>query len=732
MKLKRTIAKLAAGVFAFASVSFGAAGVAFAEDKKAASLDSNEIALLNAIDTDYIYDIVKYIADEIGIGFGGNPAELARANYYAGLFEDLGYEPFSPATSEDGTDDYLQTFEDERVAAYIGGSVTIGGHEYPANAPNWADNSVYKGYETPSLTGETVYFETADDAIAAADEDISGKIVLTNRVESTEYTYKNDGATYVNDLYADDVRALEAKGAIGVVYFYNKYTISDKGAVSSETTFYAPTEGDEINIPVVLTSYFDGQSIIENLTKDGEVQSAEAAVVNRRNTTTQNVIAVKYAEEKTDKYVMVGAHYDSKFGAIGTNDNTSGAANVLGLAKAFKDIPTDVNVVFALWASEELGLRGSRHFYSSTLADGGYNDKFIAYYNMDMAATSQPSNDVLTIHTPYRDSDNNPIISEAGQLFIQEAERYWDYSNSDGAWGKWWGRSTVNSDEIVEQQYFGSCSDHASITGATSGVPAGEGIPSVYIFWGDGINDEDGSNDVTEQNYHRVGDTYNWKGDSFELEGQTYTGNYSIERAQIIASVIALSLYDTAAEPVEGIKDGETYTGDVSFKVNFGYADNVTIDGEKAESNDGDYIIKADDKEHTVEVANIYGEKATYTITVKSEAKPSETPSSPGTTKLDIFKLGNKCPASYKLSLSKEGTNKTKIVTSWDNIEGAEFEYYWWSTNSAIVKTSTKGDIIVTKGVKKGSATAICLVKATLPDGTTATTGHAMVIKVVK
>lgn len=106
---------------------------------------------------------------------------------------------------------------------------------------------------------------------------------------------------------------------------------------------------------------------------------------------------------------------------------------------------------------------------------------------------------------------------------------------------------------------------------------------------------------------------------------------------------------------------------------------------------------------------------------------------------LPVLKLLNKCPASYKLSLSKEGTNYTHIKTTWDKIEGVKIEYAWYSTNSSIVKAST-ADIdgngvacdIVTEGVKAGSATCICVVKATLPDGTTATAAHAMTIKVVK
>ena len=81
--------------------------------------------------------------------------------------------------------------------------------------------------------------------------------------------------------------------------------------------------------------------------------------------------------------------------------------------------------------------------------------------------------------------------------------------------------------------------------------------------------------------------------------------------------------------------------------------------------------------------------------------------------------------------------NKTQITTTWDDIEGVQLSYQWISTNTSIVRTALgtasgmpKNSTIITRGLKKGSATCICIVKATLPDGTTATTAHAMVIKV--
>lgn len=121
------------------------------------------------------------------------------------------------------------------------------------------------------------------------------------------------------------------------------------------------------------------------------------------------------------------------------------------------------------------------------------------------------------------------LLSVAADVAEAQAERYWDYT--DGAFSDWW---TQGPDDTVDLQYFGSCSDHASITGATGAngtekLAFGEGIPSVYIFWGDNIGD--GRNDVTEQNYHVVGDIYEWPADE-DVFGETRT--YTVQVDQVV------------------------------------------------------------------------------------------------------------------------------------------------------------------------------------------------------
>ena len=93
-----------------------------------------------------------------------------------------------------------------------------------------------------------------------------------------------------------------------------------------------------------------------------------------------------------EEYVVVGAHYDH----IGTrpdakgddkifngaDDNASGVAGVLQIARAFvaSGVKPQRTVIFALWDAEELGLVGSRCFGAS-FED---MDKIRVYFNLDM------------------------------------------------------------------------------------------------------------------------------------------------------------------------------------------------------------------------------------------------------------------------------------------------------------------------------------------------------------
>ncbi len=100
---------------------------------------------------------------------------------------------------------------------------------------------------------------------------------------------------------------------------------------------------------------------------------------------------------KREGYVMVGAHFDhlgrggngnslankDESGGIhhGADDNASGVAVVLDIARRLKDRPRDRDLMIAFWSGEEMGLLGSTHF-AKWLEDEGVDVQ--AYLNLDM------------------------------------------------------------------------------------------------------------------------------------------------------------------------------------------------------------------------------------------------------------------------------------------------------------------------------------------------------------
>lgn len=119
--------------------------------------------------------------------------------------------------------------------------------------------------------------------------------------------------------------------------------------------------------------------------------------------TTQNVLG--YIEgENTDSLIVFIAHYDH-FGKMGdaifpgANDNASGTAMLLSLAKYYSENKPSYNTVFIAFGGEELGLLGSKHFVQNPLFDLS-SIKFLV--NFDLAGTGDEGIQVVN-GSVYRD-----------------------------------------------------------------------------------------------------------------------------------------------------------------------------------------------------------------------------------------------------------------------------------------------------------------------------------------
>ncbi|RPH53694.1 MAG: Zn-dependent exopeptidase M28, partial [Acidobacteria bacterium] len=84
----------------------------------------------------------------------------------------------------------------------------------------------------------------------------------------------------------------------------------------------------------------------------------EAAGVN-----TRSGIAVGVLKGETNRIIVIGGHIDSSGPEIpGANDDASGSACVLEIARVLARQPHYSTYVFCLWGGEEEGLRGSQYF----------------------------------------------------------------------------------------------------------------------------------------------------------------------------------------------------------------------------------------------------------------------------------------------------------------------------------------------------------------------------------
>jgi aminopeptidase YwaD len=111
-----------------------------------------------------------------------------------------------------------------------------------------------------------------------------------------------------------------------------------------------------------------------------------------KNYTAKNLIGCVEGTSHKDSFLFVTAHYDhlgtlgKKVYFPGANDNASGIAMLLELAKNIKAKPLKYTVVFIAFAGEEAGLLGSTYFVKNPLVELS-KIKFLV--NLDLLGTGE-------------------------------------------------------------------------------------------------------------------------------------------------------------------------------------------------------------------------------------------------------------------------------------------------------------------------------------------------------
>lgn len=98
----------------------------------------------------------------------------------------------------------------------------------------------------------------------------------------------------------------------------------------------------------------------------------------------ENIIVTRYASADTDKNLIISAHYDSSPESAGANDNGSGVAAVMELARILKDADIPYNLKFIMFSGEEKYMLGSR-WYAGNLSQSD-QDNIVGVINIDSIA----------------------------------------------------------------------------------------------------------------------------------------------------------------------------------------------------------------------------------------------------------------------------------------------------------------------------------------------------------
>jgi aminopeptidase YwaD len=332
---------------------------------------------------------VKDLCQTIGVRLAGTDAEQAAADYCAAAFRAAGaavaQEPF-PVKSRAVTRESLE--------------VRVGGA--------WRSFSCSLFSSTPGTVGRwieapLVFFEAPTEYARSTLEHLRGAAVvhLGCHIETRDH-YRRLMAARPAFLMLVDIRYPGATPlADGMFPSYTE----DLGAV-----------------PTVNVAYQDAWS--------WRVEGASAARVNvaggMRDGASQNVIADLPGTDGGGPGLFLGAHHDTQADSVGADDNASGVAGLLELARVLAPVPRRRAIrLISFGAEEQLSVGSATHVrrHRRELADGG-----ILMFNLDSIGSYMGWTELVVNGPPELLGYVRPSF-EARDLYVKASEEIMPYAD---------------------------------------------------------------------------------------------------------------------------------------------------------------------------------------------------------------------------------------------------------------------------------------------------------------
>lgn len=255
--------------------------------------------------------------------------------------------------------------------------------------------------------------------------------------------------------------------------------------------------------------------------------------IERKSLPSRNILARIPGRDPESGWIILGAHYDHLglggpgSGALdpdtlaphnGADDNASGVAMVLALARHLRKQPLRHNVLVAFWGAEEIGALGSAYFVKNLPIP---KDSVLLYVNFDMVGR----------------------LNDEGRLVLTGSGTAKEF---DSLFARVDTAGLGLSLEFSPEGFGGS--DHMNFYTA--------GIPVTFFFTG------------VHEDYHRITDDV----EKINWDGMARVATYALRFLQVVDRLDHLTYQETGGRM-------EVRTGDVRMKVRLGIIPDYTFKG---------------------------------------------------------------------------------------------------------------------------------------------------------
>ncbi len=294
----------------------------------------------------------------------------------------------TPALADDDQPDVDRVLEHARVL-----SVEIG-PRVAGSASAWAAiDYIAAEFETYGYDVELHEFEFQDNRYPPGEMELGETTIEALTLFGSASGEASGEIVFAGAGTEDDLEGVEADGAVvvidrGEVRFGEMYErASARGAVAVVVVNNAdlPLAGGQLDtsasIPVIGISL--GQREFIEMAADGGI----AATVRATGPVYTSVNVVARTPGSDECQVLAGGHHDTVAGAPGANDNASGVAHVLEIARVSAADGPQPGLCFATFGAEESGLHGSAALAADMESDGTLPQYMV---NFDVTGLGSP------------------------------------------------------------------------------------------------------------------------------------------------------------------------------------------------------------------------------------------------------------------------------------------------------------------------------------------------------